>query len=204
MTASANFLVRRPLPFAALLAVLLLGAAGCGEVATVPGDAGFGPTPVLPAPRPGLLPTVNIAPAAGWPAGVIPVAAPSLAVSAFATGFDHPRWLYVLPNGDVLVAETNAPPKPADGNSIKGWFMKFFMKRAGAATPSANRITLLRDSDGDGVAETRSVFLQGLNSPFGMALVDGDLYVANTDALLRFPYRRGDTRIECFRRKTQF
>ena len=195
MTASANFFVRRPLPFAALLAVLLLGAAGCVEVATVPGDAGFGPTPVLPAPRPGLLPTVNIAPAAGWPAGVIPVAAPGLAVSAFATGFDHPRWLYVLPNGDVLVAETNAPPKPADGNSIKGWFMKFFMKRAGAGTPSANRITLLRDSDGDGVAETRSVFLQGLNSPFGMALVDGDLYVANTDALLRFPYRHGDTRI---------
>ena len=108
---------------------------------------------------------------------------------------DHPRWLFVLPNGDVLVAETNAPPQPEDGRGLKGWLRGLFMSRAGAGVPSANRITLLRDSDGDGVAESRSVFLDGLHSPFGMALVGSDLYVADTDALLRFPYQTGQTRI---------
>jgi glucose/arabinose dehydrogenase len=116
-------------------------------------------------------------------------------VAAFATDLDHPRWLYVLPNGDVLVAETNAPPKPEDGKGIKGWVMGLVMKRAGAHVPSANRITLLRDTDGDGVAEMRSVMLEGLNSPFGMALVGSDLYVANSDAVMRFPYAVGDTHI---------
>ena len=115
---------------------------------------------------------------------------------AFASGLDHPRWLLVLPNGDVLVAETNAPPKPEDGKGIKGWIMGLVMKRAGAAVPSANRITLLRDTDGDGVADLRSVLLEGLNSPFGMALVGNDLYVANSDAVLRFPYADGDLRIK--------
>jgi glucose/arabinose dehydrogenase len=134
---------------------------------------------------------VNIATAKGWPAGRAPVAAAGLAVNAFATGLDHPRWLYVLPNGDVLVAETNAPPRPEDRKGLKGWFMGKAMKRAGAAVPSANRITLLRDVDGDGVAEQRSVLLQGLNSPFGMALVGEDLYIANTDALVRFKYSPG-------------
>jgi glucose/arabinose dehydrogenase len=124
-----------------------------------------------------------------------PVAAAGLAVNAYATGLEHPRWLHVLPNGDVLVAESNAPPKPDDGKGIKGWFMKKVMKRAGAGTPSANRITLLRDADGDGVAETRTVFLAGLNSPFGMALINDSLYVANTDSIVRFPYRTGDMRI---------
>jgi glucose/arabinose dehydrogenase len=118
-----------------------------------------------------------------------------MTVTAFATGLDHPRWLYVLPNGDVLVAETNAPPRPEDCKGIKGWFMKRFMKIAGAAVPSANRITLLRDADGDGVAESRGAFLEGLASPFGMALVGDALYVANTDALVRFPYRAGEMRI---------
>jgi len=118
-----------------------------------------------------------------------------LRVNAFAAGLDHPRWLYVLPNGDVLVAESNAPPKPEDSKGIKGWIMKLVMKRAGAGVPSANRITLLRDSNGDGIANLRTVFLQGLNSPFGMALVGNDLYVANTDGLVRFPYRSGETRI---------
>ncbi len=176
--------------------LVLLALAGCGEVATLPVTAGTGPRPTLPSPNPTLIPTVNIAPATGWPAGATPVAAPGLAVNAFATALDHPRWLYVLPNGDVLVAETNAPPKPEDGKGIKGWIMGLVMKRAGAATPSANRITLLRDADGDGVAETRSVFLSGLSSPFGMALVGSTLYVANTDALVRFPYRTGDLRID--------
>ena len=152
----------------------------------------MGTSPTLPRPRQTLIPTVLIAPARGWPAGRTPVAAPGLKASAFATGLDHPRWLYVLPNGDLLVAETNAPPrKPKRG--IKAWFMKRFFKRAGAATPSANRITLLRDADGDGIAETRSAFLQNLFSPFGMALIGDQLYVANSDALLRFPYTDGAT-----------
>jgi len=164
-------------------------------MATLPVSAGSGPQPTLPAPRQTLIPTVNIAPAVGWPSGVTPLAAAGTQVAAFAKELDHPRWLYVLPNGDVLVAETNAPPKPDGAKSIKGWVMGQVMKRAGAATPSANRITLLRDSDGDGVAELRSVLLAGLNSPFGMALVGNDLFIANTDEVLRFPYTRGDTRI---------
>ena len=146
---------------------------------------------MLPSPHTTLFPTVEIAPAKGWPTGGAPIASAGFAVQAFATGLDHPRWLFVLPNGDVLVAETNAPERPEDGKGIKGWFIRQGMKRTGAAVPSADRITLLRDADGDGVAETRTVFLQGLHSPFGMTLVGGDLYVANTDALLRFAYRDG-------------
>ncbi|MEO8158284.1 MAG: sorbosone dehydrogenase family protein [Betaproteobacteria bacterium] len=174
---------------------LLLGLAGCGDQATLPVKAGTGPDPELPPPKHTLLPTVNIAPAIGWPAGATPVAAAGLTVSAYASGLDHPRWLYVLPNGDVLVAETNAPPKPEDGKGLRGWIMKKVMKRAGAGTPSANRIILLRDVDGDGIAETRTVFLEGLHSPFGMALIGDALYVANSDAIIRFPYKTGDTRI---------
>jgi glucose/arabinose dehydrogenase len=117
-------------------------------------------------------------------------------VTAFATGLDHPRWLYVLPNGDVLVAETGGPVRPKDGRGIKGFFFKLFQKKAGSAVPSADRISLLRDADGDGVAETRSVFLERLNSPFGIALVGDALYVANTDAVVRFPYVRGAVRID--------
>ena len=173
----------------------MLNLAGCGDVATLPESAGIGPRPTLPPPHPTLIPTVHIAPAKGWPAVATPKAAAGLAVNAYAAGLDHPRWLYVLPNGDVLVAETNAPPKPEDGKGIKGWVMKLVMKRAGALTPSANRITLLRDTDGDGIAETRTVFLSGLNSPFGMALVGSDLYVANTDSITRFPYNTGDAKI---------
>jgi glucose/arabinose dehydrogenase len=139
---------------------------------------------------------VNIAPAKGWPAGGKPAAAKGMSVSAFATKLDHPRWIYVLPDGDILVAETNAPPKPEDSKGIKGWLMKLMMKRAGAGVPSANRITLLRDSDGNGVVETRTVFLDGLNSPFGMVLIGNDFYVADTDAVLRFPYTRGETQIK--------
>jgi glucose/arabinose dehydrogenase len=107
-------------------------------------------------------------------------------VGAFAGGLQHPRWLYVLPNGDVLVAETNAPPRPDDGKGIKGWFFRHFQKKAEGAVPSANRITLLRDVDGDGLAEIRTVFLRHLSSPFGMALVGETLYVANTDAVVAF------------------
>jgi len=177
------------------LAVLALTLGGCASGPQSAPDAGLGPNPVLPQPKTSLLPTVNVAPAKGWPSGRTPLAAAGLATNAFASGLDHPRWLYVLPNGDVLVAETNAPPRPEDRKGVKGWFMGKAMKRAGAAVPSANRITLLRDADGDGVAEQRSVFLQGLNSPFGMALVGNDLYVANTDAVVRFNYSPGAQQI---------
>jgi len=177
------------------LVLLVLGVLGCGDHATLPVKAGMGPDPALPPPQHTLFPTIDIAPAKGWSAGATPTPGAGLAVSAYANGLDHPRWLYVLPNGDVLVAETNAPPKPEDRRGIRGWVMKRVMARAGAGVPSANRITLLRDADGDGIAETRTVFLEGLNSPFGMVLVGHDLYVANTDAVMRFPYRDGATQI---------
>ena len=185
----------RPRSVAPAISVVVLALTACSEIATLPISAGTGRNPTLPAPQPTLIPTVNIAPAKGWPSGVMPQAAPGTRVAAFAGEMDHPRWLYVLPNGDVLVAETNAPPKPEDAKGIRGWLMGLAMKRAGAGTPSANRIMLLRDSDGDGVADVRSVFLDGLNSPFGMALAGNNLYVANSDAVLRFPYTAGDTRI---------
>lgn len=179
----------------AVLIASLVALAACGENSTLPVKAGMGPDPELPAPRRSILPTVHVAQARGWAPGEMPSAAAGLAVTAFSGGLDHPRWLYVLPNGDVLVAETNAPPKPDDGKGIKGWAMKKVMARAGAGVPSANRITLLRDADGDGTAETRSVFLENLNSPFGMALVGDRLYVANTDAVVQFPYGSGATKI---------
>jgi len=182
-------MARHPL----LCALAAAALAGCGEMARLPVDAGIGPDPQLPEPNKTLIPTVNVATVVPWPAGTQPSSAPGTVVKAFATGLEHPRWLLVLPNGDVLVAETNAPPKPDDGKGFRGWVMKLLMKRAGAATPSANRITLLRDADGDGVAETRSVFAQGLTSPFGMALIGDQLYVANSDALVRYTYRSGET-----------
>ncbi|MGV8804842.1 MAG: PQQ-dependent sugar dehydrogenase [Polaromonas sp.] len=182
-------------PTGALCLVFLGSLAACGDTAKLAPTAGMGASPTLPAPNKTLLPTVNIAPAVGWAEGAMPTATHGLVVTALATGLAHPRWLYVLPNGDVLVAESNAPPKPEDGKGIKGWVMKKVMAKAGAGVPSANRITLLRDADGDGQAETRTVFLQNLNSPFGMALVGNELYVANTDALVRVPYQGGETAI---------
>ena len=181
---------------ARLLAVgALLSLAACGEQARLPIDAGVGPSPQIPAPNTTLIPTVNIAPAKAWPQGVLPKAAAGMSVNALASGLDHPRWLYVLPNGDILVAETNAPPRPEDGKGVKGFVMKKVMAKAGAGVPSANRITLLRDADGDGVAEMRTEFLKGLNSPFGIALVGETLYIANADAVVSFPYRSGETAI---------
>lgn len=177
------------------MGMVVLALAACGEMARLPVSAGTGLQPALPPPQHSLIPTVNIAPARGWPDGAMPQPAPGTRVAAFAEGLDHPRWLYVLPNGDVLVAETNAPPKPEDGKGIRGWLMGLVMKKAGAGVPSANRISLLRDTDGDGKADFRSVLLEGLNSPFGMALVGNDFYVANSDAVLRFPYAAGDTHI---------
>jgi glucose/arabinose dehydrogenase len=191
----SHMMLAKNLPLLTCLGLLALPLAACNEQDTADTEQTFGPSPTLPAPQTSWLPTVSVATATGWPAGGKPSATNGMAVNAFATGLDHPRTLYVLPNGDVLVAETNAPPKPDDSKGIKGWVAKMIMGRAGANTPSANRITLLRDTDGDGVAETRSVFLEGLNSPFGMALVGDDFYVADSDAIMKFPYYAGDTKI---------
>ncbi|GAA0414086.1 PQQ-dependent sugar dehydrogenase [Massilia aurea] len=185
--------MRHHLPRLCAGATLLLLAA-CGDKSTLPQGADIGPQPELKAPNKTLIPTVNIAKATGWPAGVMPTAAAGLDVNAFATALDHPRWVYVLPNGDVLVAESNAPAKPEAGG-IRNWIQSKVMARAGAGVPSANRITLLRDADGDGVAELKTVFLKNLHSPFGMALVGDTLYVANADAIVRFNYKEGATEI---------
>lgn len=163
------------------------------EEATLPEAKLYGPTPEFAAPKRTILPTVNIAKAVGWEQGEKPTPAAGLAVNAFASGLSHPRWLNVLPNGDVLVAESNSPPRKIEG--VADWVMGKVMSRAGAGVPSANRITLLRDANGDGVAESRSVLLSGLNSPTGMALVGDHLYVANTDAVVRYPFKPGETKI---------
>jgi glucose/arabinose dehydrogenase len=171
----------------------LASAVALAQTAAYP--VGFGPNPVLPKPDSSLIPTVNVAPVDRWTDQETPRAAAGFTVTAYARGLDHPRWIYTLPNGDVLVAETNAPPKPDDSKGIKGKVMQHQMKKAGAVTESANRITLLRGLDAKGVAQTRTVLLKGLNSPFGMALVGNNLYVANSDAVVRFPYKEGDTTI---------
>ena len=152
-----------------------------------------GSRPLISAPRTQVLPTIETANPIGWQAGEAPTPAPGLAVAAFARGLDHPRWLYRLPNGDVLVAESNSPPR--EGGGVTGLVMRRLMSKAGAGGPSANRITLLRDRDGDGVAETKTPFMTGLNSPFGMALLEGQLYIGNTDAVVRVPYTDGATSI---------
>ena len=172
----------------------MLAASACGGGAQRPAPGTVGPDPALGPPQLGGLPTVNIAPAEGWAGGETPDPAPGLAVNAFAAGLDHPRWLHVLPNGDVLVAEANKQPAPPQG--LRGLAERVVMGIAGAEAPSADRITLLRDADGDGVAEGRTVLLDDLTSPFGMALLGGHLYVANTDALVRVPFRAGQTRVD--------
>jgi glucose/arabinose dehydrogenase len=186
--------MRVPNPSVFLTFTLLVTVGACGE-SRAPVESGFGANPVLPEPQSSLIPTVNIAPAKPWAANAKPVAASGLAVNSFAADLSHPRWIYVLPNGDVLVAETDAPSKPDDSKGIKGMIMKRTMKKAGSGEPSANRITLLRDTDGDGVADTRSVFIEGLNSPFGMTLLGHDFYVADTDAVMKFNYEDGATKI---------
>lgn len=178
-----------------ILLAATVALVACAHQAELPVRAGTGPAPVLPPPPDNLLPTVKVATAIGWRGEEQPTPAEGMVVTRFADGLDHPRWLYVLPNGDVLVAETNAPERPEAFRGIKGWFMKRALERAGAGGPSADRITLLRDTDADGIADQRSVFLDGLHSPFGMVLVGDAFYVANTDALVSFPYRPGQTRI---------
>jgi glucose/arabinose dehydrogenase len=188
----------RPL---ALVLLPLLAACSCTESARLTAREDTGPSPRLLEPVRTPIPTVDIAPAVGWPAGTAPTPAAGWRVTRFADGLSHPRWLHVLPNGDVLVAESNAPAGKSGIRGVRGAVMKQVMKRAGAGVPSADRITLLRDTDGDGIAETRSVFLQGLHSPFGMALVGGTLYVANADALVSVPYAAGATTIAVTPRK---
>jgi glucose/arabinose dehydrogenase len=184
--------IRLPL---AVLGIAIVCLSGCSASEKLAPSQTTGPNPTLPPPGRSMIPTVNVATATGWQSGETPAAADGTAVVAFASGLDHPRWLFALPNGDVLVAETNAPERPDDTKGIKGWFVRRYLKKAGGAVPSANRITLLRDTDGDGIADFRSVFLEGLNSPFGMALVGDTFYVANTDAVVRFPYLTGQTQI---------
>ncbi len=161
-----------------------------------PSGAEYGPNPVLPAPEKSIIPTLNVAKAVGWQGNAMPKAAAGLTVSLVARGLQHPRWLYVLPNGDILVAESEAPAKPDDAKGVRGEVQKLAQKRAGSGTaPSANRITLLRDAACDGQHVERHTFLQGLNSPIGMALVGDGFYIADTDALLKVPYKEGDTEI---------
>jgi len=189
------------LPRLCLIPLAALMMVACGETAKLPFEAGVGPNPQLPAPNKTLIPTLKIAEASGWNDTAGPTAAAGFKVVALARGLDHPRWVYTLPNGDVLVVESNKPPKePGAPQAEKSLFQKakgvvqgMVMKRAGAEVPSANRITLLRDANNDGVAETRNVFIQGLNSPFGVVLVGNELFIANADALVKVPYVEGQT-----------
>lgn len=184
------------LSFVLLLALIGGGALWYltrGAPAQLSVEAVTGTKPKITAPRTESIPTVNLAKPIGWVGDAKPVAAAGLAVVSFARDLDHPRWLYELPNGDVLVAESNSPPR--EGGGITGWIMKTLMGYAGAGVPSANRITLLRDADGDGVAELKTPFMTALNSPFGMALVGDQLYIANHDALVVVPYAPGVTKI---------
>lgn len=175
----------------AAIGLISLTIAGCSEGSSSP-FAGFGAQPHLPTPKKGLLPTVNIARIAPWPEGQGPRAPAGFKVTRFAAALDHPRWLYVLPNGDVLAAESATEPAKPEG--FRDWVAQVIQKQAGALQKSPNQIILLRDADGDGVAEFRSVFAAGLKRPFGMTLVGDNLYVANDDAVVRLPYVEGDTR----------
>jgi glucose/arabinose dehydrogenase len=187
-----NFLMVSASAVAVLAVGILVVVACTNEHADLPLDSTIGPAPVLVAQKHDLLPTVEVASVVGWQGDATPRPAPGLAVTALARGLTHPRMLYVLPNGDVLVAESNSPKFPGDSQGIKGFFAKRIMAKAGAGVDSPNTIILLRTTP-SGVQQ--SVFLQGLFSPFGMVLVGDQLYVANTDSLVRFPYQTGQTSI---------
>lgn len=189
------------------LALLVTTAAvlsACGESSKLPFQASVGPNPQLPQPTTSLIPTLKVSKAVGWTGAARPSAPEGFTVTALAEDLDHPRWVYTLPNGDVLVAESNHQPMPEGatdgGTGLLAWArrtaMGFVMGRVGADTPSADRITLLRDTDGDGHAEVKSVFLSGLTSPFGMALIGNDLFIANADAVVKVPYTPGQTHID--------
>ncbi|CCE07540.1 putative glucose/sorbosone dehydrogenase; peptide signal [Bradyrhizobium sp. STM 3843] len=193
MTRSNTFRVA-PLFTTLLLSGTALGLAGCHEG----GDpkAEYGPNPPLPALQQFLLPPMKLATVVGWKQGETPTVAPGLKIEALATDLQHPRSLYTLPNGDVLVVESKAPPPPPPKRPkdivmglVESWVT------SGGKTGASNRITLLHDANGDGVPESKSVFLDHLNSPFGVALVGNDLYIANTDAIVRYPYTPGETQM---------
>jgi glucose/arabinose dehydrogenase len=177
------------------LLTILLCAAAAAPAQNMP--TGFGPNPAMPAPVHTLIPTLNVAPTEPWPKGTHPTPGAGLMVSEYASGLDHPRNLYVLPNGDVLVAETNRPAAAAEKEkkNLRNMVQKHEQKKAGAGVESANRITLLRGLKPDGSASMKTVFLEGLNSPYGMVLVGNDLYIADADGLVRFPYKAGETKI---------
>ncbi len=185
--------MRSLLPAAAALVLLT----SCASPGSNDPFAGFGPDPAMPRPQKSLIPTVGVPEVVGWPAGAAPKAPPGFTVARFAEGLDHPRWLLVLPNGDVLAALSASEPSKADKSNqgIKGFFQKMLMKKVGSAKPSPNRIVLLRDADGDGVAETKTEFATGLKQPFGMPLVGDVLYVANSDGVVSFPYQPGQTSV---------
>ncbi len=180
-----------------ILIILLVIGAGYyvtrGDTARLSLEETTGVKPTITNVRTEKFPTINIAEADPWKPGEGPVAAEGLTVERFAEGLDHPRSMLRLPNGDILVAETNSPPRTNKG--IEGWIMRNLMGKAGAGTPSANRISLLRDSDADGKVDEKFALLENLNSPFGMALVDDTLYVANTNDVMAYPYTVGDTKI---------
>jgi glucose/arabinose dehydrogenase len=195
---SVGRLIGRIVVSASIAALLIALSAGAvlifgREPASTSGDL-VGADPALPKPDHSLIPTVNFSEAEPWPAGKTPIVPDGFTVSAYASELDHPRWLYVLPNGDVLVAE--ASTVPGEPKTIREAVRFWLQRRAGATKPSANRITLLRRSRNNGDIGGRFTFLSGLHNPFGMLLLNGHFYVANTDGVWRFPYRDGDTQIE--------
>jgi glucose/arabinose dehydrogenase len=174
-----------------LLASLALALSACAPTPSPEGT--YGENPTLPAPQGGGLPTINTADATQWADGAAPTPPAGFTVTRFAEGLDHPRWIYVLPNGDVLVAESSTEPQA--GGGLMGWIRNQVQRSAGALHESANRITLLRDADKDGVVDARHVFAENLNQPFGMVLVGDYFYVGNTNAVVRFRYTTGAVRV---------
>jgi glucose/arabinose dehydrogenase len=184
---------------AAVALVAAIALSGCTQKGSSDPLVGFGPSPILPAPqKPFLLPQVATPKAVGWPAGAAPKAPPGFTVTRLADGLDHPRWVYVLPNGDVLAAESASQPSPADHTQkgLEALAARFIMKRVGAEQASPNKIILLRDTDGDGVADVKKVFAEGLTRPYGMTLVGNTLYVANDNGVVSFPYSTGDLQVQ--------
>ncbi len=180
--------------FARGVALIGAGAVAFRRMTDPAYEPAWGTAPVIPAAKSqGAIMTLKMPTAQGWAPGQLPVAAAGLKVNAFASGLKHPRWIHVLPNGDVLVAEASSVERPP--RNVLEMAAMATMRRAGAMVESANRITLLRDADGDGVAEIQTVFMSGLNQPFGMALVGDTFYVGNTDGVMAFPYTPGATSI---------
>ena len=175
---------------------ITLALSACAEKAAKDVSEAQGPNPQLDQPRKTAIPTVNVAKGEGWPRGAMPTAAAGLSVNEFAGGLSHPRWLLVLPNGDVLAAESDSPGTDRSGGNIRGRIQKMLMKKAGSSGGSANQISLLRDSDGDGVAELKRPLLTGLYSPFGMAFANGELFIANADGIVAYRFQPGQTIIE--------